>query len=763
MTRRSTKTSSRRIRTIAAPVISAFLVAATFAAVASAAPPQHYLADRHSPQMLEISENLIIDSIRPLNQDQERNEHVGLARQMQSAEGVLGAGLTDPEQPAVESSNAEQNDQDLGSIAPSTAVATEIGAVAETPSGQVRLCFRGDTPQLVRREALAAASQWDDALQIQGPVVEIDFYWLSMSNPNILGAAGPTRFILNPGLPHPGARYPVALANELLGIDQMPRGVCGSVKEGEIVLVLNADAGSNAGGWIAGDEMLDSSLDVAEATDLQTTLLHEFGHGFGFIGSAELNKAGDLAWPNDHTTPLVFDLYTRSCERETFQGCAIADSTKVQIGDLDAVTSGKLWITTGLGPMLELEAPFQWDAGSSFSHLDEYRYPDNSPFALMTPYIDTEQRIRSVDNATLAIMQKIGWTVAGPVAPISDVSGRAGSNQVALDIGPTTLADGVPPTSYELQVRRVERNSSGDLTQTPAYRQLSGDTPQVTIEGLANGVLYQIAVTTTGVAHDRQPATSGPVLPLPRSTAGQYVQKTYETFVGRLPTAQEQARFGFLANGRDQGLQDATAEVFARDEIFDQQVVARLYLGFLGRIPDLGGLRYWTDRLEGGSPIIKVAEEFAAATTFETGLVLDDAEFVRQVYVSVLKRDPDAEGLGYWTELLGQGESRGRILIEISESLEHRLATPVLPEMLVAYLHWGDRLPSTDELDLWFGSVNERGMGPLLSALIVDAVPLVDPVSPADTGSEPGDTGEAGDEAQLQLTACSTLGSDRCS
>ena len=751
---RSTTTSQRRARAFVAPFLSSIVVVATFASLASAAPSRHTLSPRHSPEMLDISNNLVIDSIRPLNRDQERNQQVSLARQMLTADDLASpegpvsedssateepdGELPDAEVPVDESDDSEKSEEDVVSAAS----ATEIGPVAETSSGQIRLCFRGDTPQIVRREALAAASQWDAALVIEGPVVEIDFYWLSMSNPNILGAAGPTRFILNPGLPQPEARYPVALANELLGVDQMPRGVCGSVKEGEIVLVLNADAGSNAGGWIAGQEMLDPSLNAGEATDLQTTLLHEFGHGFGFIGSAELNEFGDLAWPNDHATPLVFDLFTRSCERETFQGCATDDSTDVQIGDLDAVTSGKLWISTGLGPLLELEAPFQWDAGSSFSHLDEFRYPAKSRFSLMTPYIDTEQRIRSVDTGTLAIMQMMGWTVAGSVAPITEVTGTAGPNQVSLAIGPTNLADGVPPAAYELQVRRIERNAAGDLTKVPAYQPLSGHTPQVTIEGLANEVLYQIEIAAVGSTKDGPTANSNPLLPMPRSTAGQYVQQMYETFVGRQATGPEQTRFNFLANASDQGLQDATAEVFARDQIFDQQIVARLYLGFLGRSPDLGGLRYWTDRLQGGSPIIKVAEDFAAATTFETELILDDEDFVHQVYVSVLKRDPDAQGLSYWTGLLSQGVSRGRVLIEISESVEHRRATPVLPEMLIAYLRWDDRLPSTDELELWFPSVNGDGMGPLLSALIVDAVPLVDPATEFSGDGEPDDAGD---------------------
>ena len=52
--------------------------------------------------------------------------------------------------------------------------------------------------------------------------------------------------------------------------------------------------------------------------------------------------------------------------------------------------------------------------------------------------------------------------------------------------------------------------------------------------------------------------------------------------------------------------------------------------------------------------------------------------FVRFVYTSVLRRNPDAAGLGYWTGRLRAGWSRGRVMTSFSESSEgrRRLAGP---------------------------------------------------------------------------------------
>ena len=612
-----------------------------------------------------------------------------------------------PEEPA----SRDLSDQDLG-LSP------------ESPSGQIRLCFTQSVPQRVRREALTAASRWDETLTLTGPVVEIDVYWLELANPVILGAAGPTTFVIDPLLPHPEARYPVALANELLGTDHAPRARCDRSESGEIVLVLNSGAGSDSGGWTIGDEPLGGGPFSEEAIDLQTTLLHEFAHGFGFIGSAELDENGELAWPSDADTPMVYDLFTRRCIAETPSGCNQDDSLPVEVGDLEATLSGQLWFDTILGPLVELEAPIQWDGGSSFSHLDEYRYPLGNPFALMTPYIDAEQRIRSVDTATAAVMQSIGWQLDARPLPLRVDWTRAGPNRIQLVVESVDLRDGTPPTSFEIRILKVESDPFGNLSRTLAYQPLEASSRQVVIQGLDNGVLYEVELRTKDATQDA-PARSGPLLLLAAGSGGERANQVYATLLNRQPSAEEAATFIRLSESND--LRDAMVDVYRHSEVAQEEAVVRLYLGLLDRQPDTAGLSFWVQRLRSGVPLETVADEFISATRSETGSSEDDGAYVRFVYQSILGRTPESTGLRYWTQRLQDGTTRGRVLLEISESEEHRRSRSVLPTLIVASSHWLGRPPTADEQRLWEPALKREGLGELLAVLETGAIKIVTP------------------------------------
>ncbi len=601
-----------------------------------------------------------------------------------------------------------------------------LGLNSQTPSGQIRLCFNSSVPQPVRREALSAAARWDETLDLRGPQIEIDIYWLELGDPVILGAAGPTVFVQDSELPRPEARYPVALANELLGLDHTPRNECDSSEPGEIVLVLNATAGSDSGGWIIGEEPLGDAPFLEEAIDLQTTLLHEFGHGLGFIGSAELDEDGNLAWPSDADTPMIYDLFSRRCTVERLVGCAQEDSTPVEVGDLGATLSSKLWFDTILGPLVELEAPFEWDEGSSFSHLDEYRYPPGSPFALMTPYIEAELRVRSVDRATSAVMQAIGWSLEEAPITLTLDWVRSGDNRIQLAVKPVELREGVPPTSFKIRVLKVVSDPFGNLGRRLAYEPLLALSRQVSIEGIENGVLYEIEIRTEDTIGEGL-TRSRPLLLLETGAGEGRVQGVYSRLLGREPTQEEMDNFVRLSRSGDLG--DAIVEVFDSPETREKEAIARLYLGLLDRVPDPEGLAFWVDRLQIGIGLQTVASEFLATTRSELGPFPDDESFIEFIYRAILGRSPEPAGHRYWMQRLASGDMRGRILVEVSESDEHRQAQSVLPRLVVASNSWLGRSPSTDEQQLWSSVLDNGGLGDYLAALEVGAVEVL--VSPA--------------------------------
>ncbi|MEZ5340090.1 MAG: DUF4214 domain-containing protein [Acidimicrobiales bacterium] len=72
-----------------------------------------------------------------------------------------------------------------------------------------------------------------------------------------------------------------------------------------------------------------------------------------------------------------------------------------------------------------------------------------------------------------------------------------------------------------------------------------------------------------------------------------------------------------------------------------------------------------------------VASEFAASPEFvQTYGNLDNRAFVRQLYLNVMKREPDAGGWNYWVSVLRQGNTRGDVVVFFSQSSEFVAANP---------------------------------------------------------------------------------------
>ncbi len=106
--------------------------------------------------------------------------------------------------------------------------------------------------------------------------------------------------------------------------------------------------------------------------------------------------------------------------------------------------------------------------------------------------------------------------------------------------------------------------------------------------------------------------------------------------------------------------------------------VARLYVAYFGRSPDVDGARYWNTLYASGRlDLAAISDAFAASPEFANryrtadGQPVGNRRFVGLVYENVLNRRPDPEGWDYWTAMLDQGRlSRGELMIGFSESTE---------------------------------------------------------------------------------------------
>lgn len=262
-----------------------------------------------------------------------------------------------------------------------------------------------------------AVDQWANVISSAVPI-EIDANFTDFTDPNILGSAGPNSIFRDfSGAPRAGTWYPSALANALHGSDLDPR----PSPDGSDI---GADFSSTFTGFYFGTDG-----NTAGKIDFASVVLHELGHGLGFLGAVDVNSGSGYCCPGGY--PFIYDRYT------TANGTAILSipNGSVALGNaLQGQTlrfAGPQATALNGGTAPRLYGPNPWQGGSSYSHLDESTFPAGNPNSLMTPAIGADEVIHSPGPVTLGIFADSGWTVAGlPVLSIGSTRVVEGNSSV---------------------------------------------------------------------------------------------------------------------------------------------------------------------------------------------------------------------------------------------------------------------------------------------------------------------------------------------
>ena len=144
-----------------------------------------------------------------------------------------------------------------------------------------------------------AASLWAELIQSEVEIrVGATFDpLLCTSDRVVLGMAGPNNvhrdFV---GAPLPNTFYPDALANSLAGVDLCPAGSCADADD--VTAIFNRSLGAGCAfpaQWYLGLDGNGSPDDP----DLVTTVLHELGHGLGFLTFVDLASGEKFMGAND--------------------------------------------------------------------------------------------------------------------------------------------------------------------------------------------------------------------------------------------------------------------------------------------------------------------------------------------------------------------------------------------------------------------------------------------------------------------------------
>jgi hypothetical protein len=128
--------------------------------------------------------------------------------------------------------------------------------------------------------------------------------------------------------------------------------------------------------------------------------------------------------------------------------------------------------------------------------------------------------------------------------------------------------------------------------------------------------------------------------------------------------------------------------------------MVRLYAATYLRIPDFGGLAFWTGEFRSGRrTLLNIATEFATAPEFVQRYgTLNNRDYVNRLYLNILGRQADQGGSDFWTGRIDRGEeSRGSMLMQFSESAEYKALTGTSTNATLVYSSLLRRAPSTAE------------------------------------------------------------------
>lgn len=189
----------------------------------------------------------------------------------------------------------------------------------------------------------------------------------------------------------------------------------------------------------------------------------------------------------------------------------------------------------------------------------------------------------------------------------------------------------------------------------------------------------------------------------PFASARALVAQGHRDLLAREPSASELNAGAARLDGGGTGPAQYLAGLVDGEGADHAQPVVRLYLAGLGRLPDRGGLQYWTRRHAAGVRLPTLATQFLTSSEFERRYGRpSDAGYVELLYVNVLGRAADQAGADYWSRRLSaKALTRTQLLVQFSQSAEHVRSSQSKVEASVVYLGMVLRPPDPSVLSWW--------------------------------------------------------------
>jgi hypothetical protein len=268
-----------------------------------------------------------------------------------------------------------------------------------TATTQVIVTYETPPPANVKQVFEQAASIWASVLASDVPI-RISVRWRSLAT-GVLGSAGAYSSVRNfVGSNRLNTWYPIALAEKMAHVNL-------NGTDPDIVATFNSDFPD----WYIAIDGFPTNKQI----DLYSVVLHEMGHGLGFIG--QISVTGTQA---GYGAPGIFDQFIVNAA-----GGAVMDTVKYKNPSTTLktqISSGNLFLTSpsilrnNNGEKAKLYAPTSYTDGSSVYHVDQAKYKVGDPNALMTPQIARGETTREVGPIVTGAFGDFGWYSSNIIA-----------------------------------------------------------------------------------------------------------------------------------------------------------------------------------------------------------------------------------------------------------------------------------------------------------------------------------------------------------
>ncbi len=271
------------------------------------------------------------------------------------------------------------------------------------------------------KEAIEYASTiWEGILSSQ-IVIRIQANWKDLGSCTgsqfALASAGP-QYIYQGfrNAPKSDTWYPDALADALGAVDRRPGDF-------DIVAQFNRSCGpAGSGIWYTGTDARPPSGRI----DMVSVALHEFAHGLGIFGSANVDDGKTSNGSECNGTDGVGCVGTGSSNDPMTYDQFVEDGNGLRLLELSnpsavlgtALEGGRAGGIYFSGPEVNaagfnrarLYAPSTFNAGASYAHVDESTF-NRTPEALMTPFLGRAEAIHLPGALACGMLADIGWRV----------------------------------------------------------------------------------------------------------------------------------------------------------------------------------------------------------------------------------------------------------------------------------------------------------------------------------------------------------------